>query len=160
MKKSQFVIRKFHKNEAIITIMFYPDKRAKLRWAIPKGNMVDLDGGTYRCDTEKDDFGLIKGVPTFCYFYNQVEPVAISKTKPSLMTSSEFNVAINNKVVQEIFLASNKKMDIMNMILLGGVALIVVIGIGFYFLFDKMSTMATTIENLKALIEQVTGGGA
>lgn len=161
MKKqpNQFIIKKFYKNKAVITIMHFPNKRVKILWAIPDGDLVKIHGGVYQCDASKQDtYSILNGVPVFTYYHNKVEALKVNGDKSSLMTASEYNTAIDNKVVQEIFLASNKKMDLISAIIMGGIALIIVMAIGFYFLFDKVGSLQTLINDLKTYIETISGG--
>lgn len=144
----QWAIKKFKKNKVIRAIVHYPNKRSKAFWLIPKGEIVTIEGGSYRCNTEKDYFTLMDGIPTFTYQFNKVEPIRVDDQTPSIMNAQEYNTAINNKVVQDIFNASDKKLDMMMILVVGIVAMAVIMIIGFYFLNDKVQGLYSYIETI------------
>lgn len=144
--KNQWFIKKFHRNKAVITIMHYPNKRTKVRYAIPEGENVYIDGGVYRCNTEKDYFSLLNGIPCFTYQFNKVEPVRIDGEKPSSMSADEYNTAINSKVVEAIFNATDKKMDLVMAIIIGLVATAIITLLGFFYMNDKLNDIFDFIK--------------
>lgn len=146
--KSQWVIRKFKKNKAVRTIVHYPDLRVKTIWCIPKDNLITIDKRTYRCDTKVDYFSLWNGIPTFTYKYDRVEPIRVDDKQDSQMTSDEFNVAINNKVVEEIFRASDKKMDLITIAIFAMVAIAIIVAVAGFFLYKEMQSMKDMLDNL------------
>lgn len=146
---NQWFIKTFKKNRAVRAIIHYPDHRVRSFWAIPKENLITIAEKTYRCDTRVDYFNIWNGIPCFTYIVDQVEPVRLDEETPSKMSSDEFNVAINNRVVREVFAAADKKMDLITAVIVGMVAVVIIVGIAGYFIYQEMQTMKTSLDLLK-----------
>lgn len=155
---SQWTIKHFKKKKAVRCIIYYPEKRVRIYWAIPKDDLVTIKGKVYSCDSTKHYFSLLNGIPTFTYLVNKPEPLLVDDIKNSpIMSSAEFNVAINNRVVKDIFTSADKKLDLVLAVIVGMVAVVLIVGVAGYFLYQKMEAFGVSLDEIRAILRTVTG---
>lgn len=144
----QWFIKTFQKSKAIRAIIHYPDKRVRTFWAIPKEDLITIDGRTYRCNTEIDYYNIWEGIPTFTYAVDKIEPIRLDNQKASLMTTNEFNVALNNKIVRDIFSSTDKKLDPVTITLIALFVMIGLVGFAIWKFNEQLDIIKKMIENI------------
>lgn len=155
---SQWMIKKFHKKKAIRVFIYYPDRKIRLYWAIPKSDIVTVNGKAYNCDASRFYFTMHNRIPTFTYLVDRPEPLTIDDLKNSpVMSSEEYNVAVNNRVIKEIFNSADKKMDLVTAVIVGMVAVVLVVGIAGFFVYKEIESLKTSLDEIRTLLRTVTG---
>jgi len=158
MIKNEWLIKHFYKNKAIRAIIHYPDHRIRLYWCIPVNGNVTINNKTYSCDANRDYFSLFNRIPTFTYQVDKIEPLRFDDIKPSAYSASEYNTAINNKIVRDIFSANdNKKMDLVSAVIVGMVAIVLIVGVAMFFLYKEVEALKTMIAEIRETLRVVTG---
>ena len=153
-----FFYNKKRKQNQVKAIVFESDKRVRVYYRVPKDNNITIGNKTYIINNV--DFYLdSNSYPTYTYRFDSTEPINPMDNKKSILTPDYYNTAINNKVARDIFEASNKGMDINIGVLLSGLAFVGVLVV-WYLLDDKMTGMASKINELYDIIKALSGGAA
>jgi len=152
---SQFIIKNFMRKSAVVAIIIYPDKRVRILYTIPKGNIISIKGHDLSFVVNDKDFFLYNGLPAFIYDINNVQPKnPYNEGDKQELTPFDFDTAISSRVAKEILEATSGKMDklsivlIMSFITLGGIAIL-----GYYLGDQLKAIMEKLIE-----IYQFMGG--
>ena len=157
MIKNEWVIKHFCKNKAIRAIIHYPDHRIRLYWCIPINGNVTINNKTYSCDANRDYFSLLNRIPTFTYQVDKIEPLRFDDIEPSAYSAAEYNTAINNKIVRDIFSASDKKTDLVTSVIVGMVAIVLIVGVAAFFMYKEIESIKTVIAEIRETLRVVTG---
>lgn len=154
---NEWIIKNFHKKDAIRATIVYPDKRIRLHWAIPKGDVVQI-GQTAYIINDKDVL-IQQGIPSYIFRSDRPEPINPFDLQKSVLTANDFNVAISAKVASEILAVTSGKMDPGLLAIAGGVlATIAVVGVG-YWLSTILEGITERIAELERLIKLLGGLG-
>jgi len=148
-------IKIYKRRNMIKAIIVYADRRVKSFWVKPDNNTISIDTRSYT--VTKDDIFLSKNVPCYIYQADQPEPINPLNFSKSLMTSQDFNTAIEAKVAREIFNAVDKKLDAgMISMIMGAATILAVVVIAY--LGNQSITMI--LEQLKEIrdILRIIGG--
>jgi hypothetical protein len=157
MIKNEWIIKHFLKNKAIRAIIHFPDHRIRLYWILPKDGLITINDKTYSCDANRDYFSLLKGIPTFTYQVDKIEPLRFDDIKASAYSAAEYNTAINNKVIRDIFSANDKKTDLVTAVIVGMVAVVLIVGVAGFFLYKEIESIKIAMAELREVLRAVTG---
>ncbi len=157
MITNQWLIKRFYKNKAIRAIIHYPDHRIRIYWCIPVNGLVTINEKTYSCDANRDYFSLFNRIPTFTYQVDKIEPLRFDDIQPSAYSAAEYNTAINNKIVRDIFSASDKKTDLVTAVIVGMAAIVLILGVVAFFLYKEIENIKAAMEEMRDILRTVTG---
>jgi hypothetical protein len=152
---SNFINKNFRKNQSIKAYIHYKDRRVKLFWLIPNGNMVTVKGDTFIINDK--DFVLSKGIPTYYYVNGTPEPMNLYKQPMNdLMTSQDFNVALEANVARQIFEASGSKIEGIIPILIS-VAIVGLLGYMMYSFGEQLTLIMEMIADIQQKLHDLGG---
>ena len=124
---SNLINKHFKKGKCVVAMVFDTDRRARIRYVIPKNKSITIRGNSWALN--EDDMFLYKGVPAYVLTTKNAEPIKINPLNQSenFMTPQDYNTAISSRVAEQIFLSTKKGFDgnVISMLLSG----IVIIGL-------------------------------
>lgn len=129
----------FKRSQCVKAIIFDHDKRIKAHYVIPKDSQIKIGGKLY--EINQDDFYLSKGIPTYVYNVERVDPINLFNVEKSVLTASYYDTAISTNVAKQIFAASQEGVQPQNIILiLTGVTMLVML-LGFYIMYNELTAI-------------------
>jgi hypothetical protein len=149
------ILRLYKRRNMIKAIIVYDDRRVKSYWVKPDNDNITIAERSYKIT--KDDIFLSKNVPCYIYQANQPEPINPLNNKKSLMTSQEFNTAIEAKVAREIFNAVDKKLDAGTIALLMGGATILAVVVIAYLGNQSITIILEQLKEIRDML-RILGG--
>jgi hypothetical protein len=153
---SNFINKYFNKSKAVKVFVNYPDRRMRIHYVVPKGNTVRVGKESFTINDK--DFVLSKGFPTYTYVSGTPEPMNLyNQPMNKLMTSADFDVALNANVARQIFEAQGKGLSEMIPVIIG-IATLAFVGFIWYTMDTQMSQMRELITQLNEQIRFLTGG--
>src|SRR5690554_6110990 len=91
----------FFKSKLIRYYMFYPDGRMVVDYAIPVDNQFKHGEGRYDLG-DRNGF-ISKGVLTYIYRYERIDPINPLDLEKSVYPATYYDTAINANVIKEVF---------------------------------------------------------
>ncbi len=151
-----FINKTFLKGKCIRALVHYQDRRVRLHWVIPKDNTLTVNKESFTINDK--DFVLHKGIPTYLYVSGTPEPMNLYKQPMNeIMTSKDFNVALNANVARQIFEAQGSNLGGMIPLILGFV-IIAVMGYLFYTMNQEFTALRNQINQINELLNSLMGG--
>ena len=122
-----WINKNLRKGKCVVVLIFDTDRRAKIRYVIPKNKSVTLGSNSWILN--EDDMFLYKGIPAYVLTTKNAEPIKINplNQNENYMTPQDYNTAISSRVAEQIFLSTKKGFDgnLLSMLMSG----IVIIGL-------------------------------
>ena len=143
---SQWTIKTFHKNKAVLIRIATDDHREKTYWGIPVNNQVDIKGiGTFVLN-DKDFYLNSKRIPVYYFNTEHLSPINMKTTQVSQMTPIDLLTMKDANIAQQIFSASQNKMNIGMIGIMLSILSLIGIGAVYYLL---QQDIAKILEILK-----------
>ena len=154
MKFSEKMTLLFNKKNALRVTIFTEDKRVKRYVVVVKGKTFNIENMTYTIEADKVHY--FKGLPYLAYKEDSLEAIDPSNLESSVISPEEYYAAIDQNILLQLMRYATKgDQKLINMILISGASVIGVLGLGLYFLFDKVADLNAEILALKLLLEQI-----
>ncbi|MGD9580342.1 MAG: hypothetical protein AB7V50_03145 [Vampirovibrionia bacterium] len=148
-----WINKTFRKGKCVVAMVFNTDRRAKIKYLIPKNNSITIKGNSWVLN--EDDMFLYKGIPAYVLTTKNAEPIKINplNQKENFMSPQDYNTAISSRVAEQIFLSTKKGIDSgMISILVSGVLLVGLIVIA-YFGNEYITQINTKIDEIRQILQ-------
>ena len=149
----------FYKNKFIKVRVIFENKTAREFYTIPLDDVVTLKKEELVFNVNHENLILENGIPTYTYNYLSTEPCNLYDIEEDLIIykPSKSYLAIYSSVLQKLFKDFNKgdNLDIKTLLPL---IFNLIVGGGVYYLLNKvLQIIIVRIEELKTLLELITG---
>jgi len=145
----------YKRRNMIKAIIVYADRRVKSYWVKPDADNLTIGDRSYKIT--KDDIFLSKNVPCYIYQSDQPEPINPLNYNKSLMTSQDFNTAIEAKVAREIFNAVDKKLDAGMISMIMGAATILAVVVIAYLGKQSLTMIMEQLKEIRDILRIIGG---
>jgi len=153
-----FIAKLFYKNKFVRIEVVSEDKRVSTFYVIPVGDTVTIPKQEISFTIDKENMLLKNGIPTYYFNYGNTNSLNLYDSNNDLVmySPSQFNSALNNNLIKDIFNAFNTGEKISINVFMLGFIMVVILGLG-YLGFKQFEILNDKIEELKNLIDFLTG---
>lgn len=156
--KEKLILR-FKKSKAVGCILVWKDHRITEHIVTYEGDYIVI--GNKRFTINKDKVFYRRGIPYFIYYANDPEPLPLDTKgtpidavapidptawKPSPIDSTDFQTAIDSKVIKEVLSASNEDQKLMMVVIMVGIIILAALGGLYYYLTEQFGIIAELIK--------------
>jgi hypothetical protein len=134
---TQWMIKNFHKDKAVIINVATKDNRVYSYWGIPNGQMVKTPIGTFTID-EKTFLLNKKRIANYYYNSQNLFPFNLNTKELSPMTPVEFTVFKEAEMARQLYEASGSRLNMALVSLMIGVISLLGLGAVYYLLNEKI----------------------
>ena len=145
-----------NKKRVVKIIIYAPDRRIHTFYEIPKDNRVSIKDKLYIINA--DDFYLDKElIPTYLYQQDSTEPINPQDMKKSLLSPTEYGLALKTHVAKDILDATKGGMDLATLSVIISAVTLVITGVGLYMLYKNVSVVSQNVTKIQDLIKIIGG---
>lgn len=153
-KMTLWYMKKFKKEQLVKLVIFGDNKHVTTHYVKYKDDTIKLPNREEAYKLEPEKIYFQNGFATLIYYED--EPLAFDirvGTNESEISAKDLYSGLEQQIVKKIIAGAKGDEGFKNILLFGSIALIGIMGIGFYYLYDQITVINETLQGYETIME-------